>query len=118
MSLTPTHRHGHTFLRDLAVQAAAHPKIEAAVLGALRAELPGVIEGLLRDAYGGETLRMYVAKGASRDTKSERDRRIVALGSPPSSMSTAEIAAREGISLRRVQQVLRVAGLMTRNSPP
>lgn len=94
-------------LRELAQQAAAHPKIEAAIMGAVRAELPGVIEELLRQAYGGETVRIYVASGGSRDAKAERDRRIQALAGAPSHMSPAAIAASEGISVRRVQQIIR-----------
>lgn len=93
-------------LRNLAAQAAAHPRMEAAILGAVRAELPGVIEELLRKAHGGETLRIYVAAGPSQASKGERDRRIRAQAAPPSSLPLAAIAAREGISLRRVQQIL------------
>lgn len=95
-----------TLLRDLAQQAAAHPRIESAVLGAIRAELPGVIEDLLRQAYGGETVRIYVASGGSRAAKDERDRRICGLAAPPAKLSPAMIAEREGISVRRVQQIL------------
>lgn len=118
MSLTPTrpaHRERQNLLRNLASQAAAHPRIEAAVLGAIRAELPGVIEGLLREAYGGETVRLYVARSGGRDSKAERDRRIQALAAPPSSMAPAAIAAAENISLRRVQQILAAE---KRNLPP
>lgn len=96
-----------SLLRQLAEQAAAHPRIEAAVIGAIRAELPGVIEGLLREAYGGDTIRIYVASGLGRAAKRERDLRITALAAAPSSLSPGAIAAREGISVRRVQQILR-----------
>ena len=108
MSIDPTTvtRSRNTMLRQLAVQAATHPRIEAAVMGAIRAELPGVIEGLLRDSWGGDTLRMYVPKNGSRDDKDARDQRIVAMASPPSSATPHAIAAREGISVRRVQQIL------------
>jgi hypothetical protein len=108
MSITRTGapRARTTLLRELATQAASHPRIEAAVLGAIRAELPGVIEGLLRDAYGGDTVRIYVPRGASREDKVARDQRIRALSAAPSSLSPHAIAAREGISVRRVQQIL------------
>lgn len=89
-------------LRDLATQAAAHPRIEAAVLGAIRAELPAVIEGLLRQMYAGEQVRLYVPKGAGRDARSARDQRILAArGAEPA----AAVASREGVSVRRVQQL-------------
>lgn len=99
-----------SLLRDLATQAAAHPKIEQAVLGGIRAVLPDVIEELLRAAYGGERVRLYVASRSSRDAKADRDRRIAALASAPSNLSPAAIAAQEGLSLRRVQQILRKIG--------
>lgn len=121
MSMTPTRtgpRERQNLLRNLATQAAAHPRIEAAVLGAIRAELPGVIEGLLREAYGGETVRLYVARGGSRDSKAERDRRIQALAAPPSNMSPGAIAAAEQISLRRVQQILAAVAAEKRNLTP
>lgn len=93
-----------SMLRDLAQQAAAHPRIEQAVLGAIRAELPGVIEGLLREMYRGETVRLYVPKRTC--DIAERNQRIRAMAAPPSSMSTAQIAARERLTQRQVQRVL------------
>lgn len=96
-----------SFLRDLAGQAAIHPRVEAAVIGALRGVLPGVIEEIVREMYPeGEQVRFYAPKTGSRASKAERDRRIHALASPPSSMAPAQIASQEGISLRRVQQIL------------
>lgn len=105
-------RNRHTLLRQLATQAASHPRIEAAVLGAIRAELPGVIEGLLRDAYGGETVRIYAPRHdvlQAEQSRQERDRRIAALAAPPSSLSAAAIARQEGITPHRVRQILRAA---------
>lgn len=93
-------------LRDLAHQAAAHPRIEQAVLGAIRAELPGVIEGLLREMYRGETVRLYVPSRGSFDASRERDRRICVLAAPPNNLPLALIAAKEGVSLRTVQRAV------------
>lgn len=62
-------------LRDLAEKAASHPRIEAAVNKALRAELPSVIEEILREAYPGETLRMYIPKNNTSQRR-ERDNAI------------------------------------------
>jgi hypothetical protein len=115
MSITPTGitRTRHTLLRQLATQAASHPRIEAAVIGAIRDVLPSVIEGLLRDTYGGETVRIYAARSDVMRMEQERtvrDLRIAALAAPPSSLSAADIAQREGITPHRVRQILRRAG--------
>ena len=42
--------------------------MEAAVVSTVRAELPTIIEAVLRETYPGETLRLYVSKkpGAMR----------------------------------------------------
>ena len=100
----------HTIIRDLAQQAAAHPRIENAVMGAIRAELPGVIEELLRQTWGGEQLRLYVPRRGSHQSARERVDRIRTLAAPPSSLSPALIAQREGVSLRTVQRALAGAG--------
>lgn len=112
MSDQATTRPRATLLRQLAAQAASHPRIEAAVLGAIRAELPGVIEGLLREAYGGEQVRIYAPRSdvlQAEAARQERDRRIAALAAPPSSLTAAAIAKREGITPHRVRQILRAA---------
>lgn len=105
-------RSRNTLLRQLATQAASHPRIEAAVIGAIRDVLPGVIEGLLRDSYGGETVRIYAPRRdmmlADQD-RHARDLRIVALAASPSSLTPAAIAKREGITPHRVRQILRGA---------
>ncbi len=119
MSLTATEggRNRQTLLRQLASQAASHPRIEAAVIGAIRDVLPSVIEGLLRESYGGETVRIYVARNGGQAVKNERDLRITALAAPPASLSCGAIAAQEGISVRRVQQILMRAAADKRNLP-
>lgn len=112
MSGHTTARSRTTLLRQLAAQAASHPRIEAAVLGAIRAELPGVIEGLLRETYGGEQVRIYAPRSdvlKAEAARQERDRRIAALAAPPSSLKPAAIAQREGITAHRVRQILRAA---------
>lgn len=37
-------------------------KVEAAVVSTVRAELPSIIEAVLREQYPGETLRIYISK--------------------------------------------------------
>lgn len=64
-------------LAQLAERAATHPKLEGAVLGAVRATLPGVIQSVLRELFPGETVRLYVPK-IGTDTRAERDARIAA----------------------------------------
>ena len=46
-------------LRDLSNRIADHPRIETAVMKAIRAELPIVIETILCELYPGETVRIY-----------------------------------------------------------
>ena len=108
MSITPTGntQPRQTLLRQLATQAASHPRIEAAVVGAIRDVLPSVIEGLLRETYGGDTVRIYAPRGLSQEDKIGRNRRIKALAAPPSNLTPHAIAAMEGIGVRRVQQIL------------
>ena len=113
-TMTPTgsSRTRHTLLRQLAHQAASHPRIEAAVIGAIRDVLPGVIEGLLREGYAGETVRIYAPRSdvvRAEQLRVERDMRIVALATAPSNLSPAAIAEREGITPHRVRQILRAA---------
>ncbi len=108
MSLHPVGpRSRQNLFRELAHQAAAHPRMEAAIMGAVRAELPGIIEELLRQTHGGRMVQLYVARSGSLAAKDERDRRIRALAAAPSSMTPAAIAAQEGLTVRRVQQILR-----------
>jgi hypothetical protein len=114
MSITTTGhgRNRQTLLRQLASQAASHPRIEAAVIGAIRDVLPSVIEGLLRESYGGETVRIYAARSdvlQAEQARQARDRRITALAAAPSRLSPAAIAQLEGITPHRVRQILRSA---------
>ena len=108
MSLQPLGARGRqNMFRELAYQAAAHPRMEAAIMGAVRAELPGIIEELLRQSHGGRTVQLYVARTGSLAAKDERDRRIRSMAAAPTSMAPSAIAAQEGITVRRVQQILR-----------
>jgi hypothetical protein len=102
-------------IRRLAEQAAADPRIEAAVLGAIRASLPDVLEGLIRQAAAAEggQLRVYLSKRS----QGERERRdefiagLLAQGTPP-----PIVAARVGCSLRHVYIVRR--RLEVADAPP
>lgn len=62
-------------IRDLATAAAAHPKIECAINAALKQTLPGVIEEILTQQYGGELIQIYVAKHSST-VRRDRDNAI------------------------------------------
>lgn len=91
-------------IRNLAERAAAHPQIEAAIMTAIRVTLPGVIEGLLREQYSGETLRLYVPK-RSRAEKRQRD---AAIRDGYTGRNSAALAEQWGVSKR---QVVRIAKL-------
>lgn len=90
-------------IRNLAARAACHPKIESAVMGALRATLPGVINDLLREEFAGETLRFYVSKRHDRTDRRERDLLIRArfTGS-----NHADLATQFGITVRQVRNII------------
>ena len=90
-----------SMLEDLAARAASHPRIEQAVLGALRAELPSVIRGLLADMFPGETMRLYVPKGGGNDARRERDMRILGARGQPAAL----VAEREGVTERHVRRI-------------
>lgn len=49
-------------LRDLANRVSAHPRLDAAVMKAIRIELPIVIETILSEMYPGDTVRIYAPK--------------------------------------------------------
>jgi hypothetical protein len=65
----------NSLLANLAERCASHPKLEGAVLGAVRQILPGVILSVLREQFPGETIRLYVPK-IERETRKDRDARI------------------------------------------
>jgi Mor family transcriptional regulator len=52
-------------------------KVEEVVVSTVRAELPSIIESVLREQYPGESLRIYVSKkpGAMRRLRDEAIRR-------------------------------------------
>lgn len=62
-------------IRDLAKAAASHPKIETAINDALKQALPGVIEEILSQTYGGQKIQLYVAKNSS-GSRRDRDNAI------------------------------------------
>lgn len=89
-------------LIQIAQRAASHPSMEAAVLGAVRATLPVVLESVLREIHPGDTLRLYIPKTSS-SSRIERDQRIgaaLANGEHPDL-----IAKRESITTRHVRNI-------------
>lgn len=66
-------------LRNLATACGPRiaEKVEQAVVATVREHLPAIIEGVLREQYPGETLRLYISKrpGAMRKV---RDQAILA----------------------------------------
>ncbi len=90
----------------IATRAAAHPEIEAAVMGALRVALPGVIEGILRDMYGGQTLRAYIPKGRRERALSRRQQIEADIDA---GLPHGLIAEKHGLSERQVRRYAGVA---------
>lgn len=93
-------------IRAALQQAMLSPRVQEAVAVFVNA-LVDEGEAVLRARYGGETLRIYTPKRGGRDGQDARNRRIRAMAAPPSSMAPAHIARAEGLSLRRVQQILK-----------
>jgi hypothetical protein len=89
-------------LRNMAEQAATHPRIEAAIMATLKAELPNLLEHMLSQMCGGDTMRLYVRKPSH--AKAERNRRIVA---DATHMPLALIAKREALTVRQVQYIVK-----------
>lgn len=95
-------------IRAALQQAMVSPRVQAAVSVFVNA-LVDEGEAILKQRYAGESLRTYIPKGGGQDAREERNRRIQALAAPPSSLPTAQIAVMEGVSERRVRQILAVA---------
>jgi hypothetical protein len=68
----------HFSVRDMAATAAVHPRMVQAVTGAVLAVLPGLLEEILRDMSGGETVRLRPAK-IPRQQRAQRDEHIDSL---------------------------------------
>jgi hypothetical protein len=83
-------------------QAMVSPRVQSAVALFVNA-LVDEGEAILRARYAGETLRMYTPKRGSAEARDSRDLRIeaaLAAGEP-----AAMVAGREGLSVRRVEQI-------------
>lgn len=99
-----------TMLRSLAERAALHPRMEAAVAGAVisavRSTLPGVIEALLAEQADHQfgTLRLYRRK-VPEEMRQVRDARVRALLA--GGMAPELVAVEAGCSRRHVYNVRR-----------
>ncbi len=91
-----------SFIRQLAEDAATHPRMQAAVMGGILRELPDIIEILLHERLGGDGGTLRGSKNP-RVNRVERDQRIEA------ALSTGEqhrsIALRERVSVRHVERI-------------
>lgn len=103
-------------LVNLAERAASHPRIERAVVSAIRTELPGVIRELLEEMadHEGGTLRLYRNKRPQRDrqVRDDRVRTLLAAGASP------EVAAAEVGCSRRHAYTLRLQMQAKCKTPP
>lgn len=100
-------------IRAALEQAMVSPRVQAAVVTFVNA-LVDEGEAVLRERYAGETLRVYTPKRGGSDERAARDRRIeaaVAADEPH-----AAIAQREGIGLRRVQQIAKRVRQLAKSS--
>jgi len=88
-------------LRNLAEQAAVHPKIKNAVSEELTKNLPGVIEEILSAQYGGQHITMYIPKRAA---SSRRDRNQL-LRAKFTGRNTAQLASEFKMSIRQVMRI-------------
>jgi hypothetical protein len=95
-------------IRAALQQAMLSPRVQQAVAVFVNA-LVDEGEAILQAKYSGERLRLYMPKGMGQAARDERKRRVRALAAPPSNLGTEQIAALEGISVRRVQQMLKGA---------
>lgn len=109
-----------TMLRSLAERAALHPRMEDAVAGAVisavRATLPGIIEMLVADMADPETgtlrLRKRKVPDDMRRMRDDRVRALLAAGMAP------ELVALEvGCSRRHVYNVRRVSARLCKTLP-
>lgn len=90
-------------LRDLSNRIASHPRIETAVMQAIRTELPTVIEMILSEMYPGETVRLYAPKKPVA-LRRERDAGIRAEFNGRNAKALAE---KYRISARMVMNIVR-----------
>jgi Mor family transcriptional regulator len=97
------------FITRLAAQVVRHPTFSSAIdrhpifSPAIERTVAEVLEAVLREQYGGESLQVYVAKVALR----QRQARADAIASERASGAPVkELARRHGLTVRRVQQIL------------
>ena len=76
-------------------------RVEAVVLQAVRDELPGTLEAVMREMYAGETLRLYVSK-ASVSGRRDRDN---AIRSAWTGRNARELATSFGLSTKQVYRI-------------
>lgn len=100
MNATPSDKNVN-HMEAVASRAAAHPLMQQAILSAVTAALPQVIESVMKDLYGGQRMRVYVQKGRTvRSNRHQQIERLLDLG-----LSAPVIAAQIGCSERTVYRV-------------
>lgn len=91
-------------LRNLALACAPRiaERVETAVVETVRAELPAIIEAVLRERYPGETLRLYVSKrpGGMRRVRDE------AIRTKYNGRNVRELATEFGLSARMIFKIV------------
>lgn len=89
-------------IRSALETALQTPRVQMAV-GLFVAALVDEGEAVLKRRYAGEILRIYTPKGPGAQARDERDLRIVA--ALAAGQAPAAVAARESVTVRRVQQI-------------
>lgn len=90
-------------LKNLAAACAPRiaERVETVVVETVRAELPAIIEAVLRERYPGETLRLYVSKrpGGMRRVRDE------AIRARYNGRNVKELSTEFGLSMRQVFRI-------------
>ena len=92
-------------LRHLAERAAGHPRMESAIMGAIRGVLPSILEQLVAEQaqlQGGHVVRLYgrLAPPEQRQQRDQRARALLASG-----MSPDLVAVEAGCSVRHAYSI-------------
>ena len=92
---------GTNFL--LEALTSAMRRVSCSTVEDMRTRLPAEFEAVLREQYGGETLRVYIRQTTAVSDRAKRDQRIeaaLAAGEAPES-----IAKREDLSKRHARRI-------------
>jgi len=102
-------------LTQLAERCATSPVLERAVTSAVRSTLPGIIQGVLRELFPGETVRLYIPKIGA---ESRTERHTSVLQALDAGRSAQEVAKALGVPARTVRHIRARRGTIGGKPPP